>query len=165
MAKREKIIVVLMVLVILYGGYDFFFASKSNIDIRSPEKNEELLDKFVTDVAVKLKKKDISEADKHIIARAKDEWTKDPFARMELPQESEVTQERIEASALTSNFTYSGYMEMGSQRLAVIDGMEYMVGEELESSGYIINNISPTQVVIGIKGTKQTIMLPVQEMN
>jgi len=164
MSKREKIIVLLMVLAILYGGYDFFLASKLKTSIESPEKKEELLDKFVTDVAVKLKKKDISKVDKYIIARAKDEWTKDPFVRIELPPESELKQERIEASALKMNFTYSGYMEMGDQKLAVIDGMEYMIGDELEPGGYIIKSISPTQVVIGIKDTNQTIVLAVEEM-
>jgi len=164
MSKREKIIVLLMVLAILYGGYDFFLASKLKTSIESPEKKEELLDKFVTDVAVKLRKKDISKVDKYIIARAKDEWTKDPFVRIALPSESELKQERIEASALKVNFIYSGYMEMGDQKLAVIDGMEYMIGDKLEPGGYIIKSISPTQVVIGIKDTDQTIVLAVEEM-
>lgn len=164
MSKREKIIVLLMVLAVLYGGYDFFWASKSKTAMESSEKKEELLDKFVTDVAEKLKKKDISKVDKFIIARAKDEWTKDPFVRFELPPESELKQERIEASALKMNFIYSGYMEMGDQKLAVIDGMEYMVGDELEPGGYIIKSISATQVVIGIKDTNQTMVLNVEEM-
>lgn len=164
MSKREKIIVLLMALAVLYGGYEFFWASKPKSNIKSPENKEELLDKFVTDVAVKLKKKDISDIDKHIIARAKDEWTKDPFVRTELPSESELKKERIEASALKTNLTYSGYMEMGDQKLAVINGMEYMIGDELEQGGYIVKSISATQLVIGIKDTKQTIVIEVEEM-
>lgn len=164
MSKREKIIVLLMALAVLYGGYEFFWASKPKKGIKSPEKKEEVLDKFVTDVAVKLKKKDISDLDKHIIARAKDEWTRDPFVRIELPSESELKQERIEASALEMNLTYSGYMEMGDQKLAVINGMEYMVGDELEPGGYIVKSISSTQIEIGIKDTKQTIVLEVEEV-
>ncbi|MFC1825854.1 hypothetical protein ACFLYZ_00490 [Thermodesulfobacteriota bacterium] len=164
MAKREKIIVLLMALAVLYGGYEFFLASKSKSGIGSPEHKEEVLDKFVTDAAVKLKKKDISEVDKYIIARAKDEWPRDPFVRIELPSESELKQELVEASALNTTLTYSGYMEMGGQKLAVINGMEYMVGDELEPGSYIVKSISATQVVIGIKGTKQTIILEVEEM-
>ena len=164
MSKREKIIVVLMALAVLYGGYEFFWASKPKSNIKSPENKEQLLDQFVTDVATKLKKKDISDVDKHIIARAKDEWSRDPFIRMELPSESELKKERVEASALKMNLTYSGYMEMGEQKLAVINGMEYMIGDELEPGGYIVTSISASQVVIGIKDTKQTIVIEVQEM-
>ena len=40
-----------------------------------------------------------------------------------------------------------------------------VVGEELDPGGYIIKSISPAQVVIGIKETNQTIILPVEEVN
>ena len=165
MSKREKIILILMVLAIMYGGYHFFLASSPTTGIEDPKKKEERLDKFVTEVAVKLKQKDISKTDKYIIARAKDNWASDPFLKGQLPLESEAKQERSETSTPAVNFTYSGYMEMGARRLAVINGIEYSVGEELEPGGYIVNSISPTKVVIGIKKTNQTIIIPVEEMN
>lgn len=96
---------------------------------------------------------------------AKSEWAGNPFLRVALPVESQSKQERVAASALNVNFIYSGYMEMGDNRLAVINGMEYVVGEELDPGGYIVNSISPAQVVIGIEGTNQTIVLPVEEVN
>jgi len=165
MAKREKIILFLMVMTIMYGGYHFFFATSSNTGFESPKQKEERLDKFVTDVAVKLKKKDISKTDKYIIARAKNQWAGDPFLKVELPLKTEVKQEPEpeEVSVPEVHFNYSGYMEMGDQRLAVINGMEYMVGEELGPGGYIVNSISPDQVVIGVKETNQNIILPVED--
>jgi len=165
MAKREKIILALMVLAVLYGGYEFFYAPFSNTGIERPAQKEARLDKFVTEVAVRLKEKDVSKTDKFIITRAKEAWAGDPFLRRELPVVSEVKQEHVEASTLNVNFTYSGYMEMGRQRMAVINGMEYAVGEALEPGGYIVNSISPSQVVIGVKETNQTIILPAAEMN
>jgi hypothetical protein len=166
MAKREKIILSLMILSIcLYGVYYFSAIKPSVTGIERPEKNEEKLNKFVTDIAVRLKKKDISKTDKHIIAMAKSEWAGDPFLRVALPSESQPKQEGVGASALNVNFIYSGYMAMGNIRLAVINGMEYVVGEELDPEGYIIKSISPAQVVIEIKETNQTIVLPVEEVN
>lgn len=153
-----------MVLSILFYGI-YYYTKPSDTGIESPQKKEEKLNKFVADIAVRLKKKDISRTEKHIIAMAKSEWAGDPFLRIELPLESQAQQERVEVSALKVNFTYSGYMEMGDRRLAVINGMEYVVGEELEPGGYIVNSISPAQVVIGIKETNQTIVLPVEEVN
>lgn len=166
MGKREKIILSLMVLsIFLYGIYHFSSIKPSDTGIKGPEKKEAKLNKFVADIAVKLKKKDISRTDKHIIAMAKSEWAGDPFLRVALPVESQPKQERVAASALNVNFIYSGYMEMGDNRLAVINGMEYVVGEKLDPGGYIVNSISPAQVVIGIEGTNQTIVLPVEEVN
>ncbi len=151
--------------VLLYGTYYFSSAKPSDTGIERSEKKEEKLNKFVTDIAVRLKKKDISRADKHIIAMAKSEWAGDPFLRVELPLESQPKQERVEASVLNVNFIYSGYIEMGDIRLAVINGMEYVVGEELDPGGYIVKSISPAQVVIGIKETDQTIILLVDEVD
>jgi len=166
MAKREKIILSLMVLsIFLYGVYYYSALKPSDTGIERSEKKEEKLNKFVTDIAVKLRKKDISRTDKHIIAMAKSEWAGDPFLQVELPLESRPKQERVEASALNVNFIYSGYMAMGDNRLAVINGIEYVVGEELNPGGYIVNSISPARVVIGVKGTNQTIVLPVEEVN
>ena len=96
---------------------------------------------------------------------AKSEWAGDPFLRGELPLESQSRRKLVEAHALNVNFIYSGYMEMGDNRLAVINGMEYVVGEELNTGGFIVNSISPAQVVIGIEGTNQTIVLPVEEVH
>ena len=42
---------------------------------------------------------------------------------------------------------YSGFMELGSQRLAVIDGMEYMVGDQVEG-GWELLEIAPGSVVL-----------------
>jgi len=165
MAKREKIILSLMVLSVLLYGFYYFSNKPSDTGIGSPEKKEANLNKFVADIAVRLKKQDISRLDKHIIAMAKSKWAGDPFLRGELPLESQPKQELVETSALNVNFIYSGYMEMGDNRLAVINGMEYVVGEELNTGGFIVNSISPAQVVIGIEGTDQTIVLPVEEVN
>jgi hypothetical protein len=165
MSKREKIILFAMVLAILYGGYKLFNTPFSDTGIESPRQKEARLDEFVTDIAVKLKEKDVSKTDKFIIARAKEAWAGDPFLKIGLPVASEVKQERVQASTPNMSFKYSGYMEMGRQRLAVINGMEYVVGDELEPGGYIVNSISASQVVIGIKNTNQNIILPADKMN
>lgn len=41
---------------------------------------------------------------------------------------------------------YSGFVELGSGRLAVLDGMEYQVGDTLDSGGYKVVSIAPDKV-------------------
>lgn len=43
---------------------------------------------------------------------------------------------------------YSGFVELGSGKLAVIDGMEYQAGDSLESGGYKVVSVTPDQVVL-----------------
>jgi hypothetical protein len=52
------------------------------------------------------------------------------------------------AEARSNDFVYSGYLEVNQRRLAVINGMEYVVGEQLESGGYIVKSIDPEKVIL-----------------
>ncbi|WP_300163070.1 hypothetical protein [Solidesulfovibrio sp.] len=55
---------------------------------------------------------------------------------------------------------YSGYVELGTGRLAVVDGLEYQVGDTLESGGYKVASITPDMVVLESLGNGQRIEIP-----
>ncbi len=168
MSRREKIILIVMVLVIIGGAYSFFFSSSETKD-KDKKKAGGDLNRFVTEMADKLQKKDVSQTYKYIIARAQAEWTKDPF----LPSEVDVTtkpgskgyDETGGPFGRDVNFIYSGYLNISNQKLAIINGVEYEVGENLEKAGYFVKSISPKQAVIGVKEGNNTIVLPLQEID
>ena len=47
--------------------------------------------------------------------------------------------------------------------MAIINGVEYKVGEPLDVKGYFLKNISAARVVIENRGTKATLNVPLQE--
>jgi hypothetical protein len=51
----------------------------------------------------------------------------------------------------------------GNKVLALINGMEYQVGEELESGGYVVLEIDPEKVVLQGKGRGGRITVPFTE--
>lgn len=55
---------------------------------------------------------------------------------------------------------YTGYVELGTGKLAVVDGMEYQVGDALESGGYKVAAIAPDQVVLESLGNGQRLTIP-----
>ncbi|WP_029459445.1 hypothetical protein [Solidesulfovibrio alcoholivorans] len=55
---------------------------------------------------------------------------------------------------------FTGYVELGSGRLAVVDGMEYQVGDTLESGGYKVVAIAPEQVALESLANGQRIEIP-----
>ena len=55
---------------------------------------------------------------------------------------------------------FTGYVELGSGRLAVVDGMEYQVGDTLESGGYKVVAIAPDQVALESLANGQRIEIP-----
>lgn len=48
----------------------------------------------------------------------------------------------------TSLPRYTGYVELGSGRLAVVDGIEYQAGDTLEGGGYKVLSITPDKVFL-----------------
>lgn len=57
---------------------------------------------------------------------------------------------------------YTGYVELGSGRLAVVDGMEYQVGDSLEGGGYKVVSIASDQLVLENLGNGQRITVPAE---
>ncbi|MFC1488429.1 hypothetical protein ACFL6B_01135 [Thermodesulfobacteriota bacterium] len=159
MTTRERVILILMLLTIAGGSYIYFFTSPSETDVISPEKEAETLNKFMADLARTLKESKLSENDTYLLSRAETGWPKDPLLQPGLIVKSEVTVEKKdEVFDEKINFTYSGYLDVGNRRLAIIDGMEYEAGEALEDGKYYIKEISPVQVVIGAtKGNREII--------
>ena len=162
MSKRKKVILVVMFLAIIYGLYEVFLSSPSKTSLVDGGGELEELRNLVTAVIQNLTKENLSESDTYIIARAETEWGSDPFLKAELPKKSELP---AYAGPLEQKvgFTYSGYLEMGDRRLAIINGIEYETGEELQFQGYIVERIEPLKVVIRGKEKQSAIIVPIKE--
>ncbi|MGD8284313.1 MAG: hypothetical protein PVG08_09400 [Desulfobacterales bacterium] len=161
MTNREKIIVGLMLIVVVYGVYTLFLSSPSETKI-SGQQNLETLNTFVAKIADKAKS-GLSKKQSYVLQKAKTKWKQDPLIQMrEAPK---VEEEEIIMPATKSKIVYTGFLQMGNKRLAIISGMEYEAGDKLEPGGFIVRNINPNHVVLGTSNTgKQTFIIPMEEM-
>jgi hypothetical protein len=163
MTTREKIIIGLMVLAVVYGVYTVFFAAPRDVSISRGEKGLETLNSFVTKVAEKTKTS-LSKEQTYILQKARTEWKQDPFIQIQpkLTREEEAARQPL---VLTSKIIYTGFLEMGDKRLAIINGMEYEVGDSLEPAGLVVKTINPTHVVVAAPDKKnKTLILPMEEI-
>jgi hypothetical protein len=58
---------------------------------------------------------------------------------------------------------YSGYVDSGKKKMAVINGLEYSVGEQLETGGYVLKKITATKVIIKNRNTGSELEISIQE--
>ena len=58
---------------------------------------------------------------------------------------------------------YSGYLEMGRIRIAVINGLEYRVGETLVDGSFMVERITPASVTLMAAQSQQQIIIPYQD--
>jgi len=157
--KREKIILALMCVVILYGLYSFFLESPSGKKEAADVTRQEEMNRIgtlVTTVSVSLKEGMPSSVDAYIIKEAQKEWGKDPFYTAYEAETEKTTAE-------LPDFAYTGYVEYGSSRLAVINGVDYRVGESLELPGFVLLSVAPSKVVILDREGKRNITVPFKE--
>jgi hypothetical protein len=173
MSNREKIIVGLMLLTVAYGVYALFFEGKvksSATPIASVSATQQLenLNAFITKVA-EASKAGLSKEDKYIISRAESAWKQDPLTTVELTDrpQNELNRQKQQVAQTTGpqlNVSYTGFMQMGDKKFAIIDGLEYAAGEELERGGFVVRSITPNQVVIfSTDGSKKKFVFTLEE--
>jgi hypothetical protein len=173
MTTREKIIVGLMLLTVAYGVYAVFFEGKEgktkSQEIMAFSSTEQLesLSTFITKVA-EASKAGLSKEDEYIIQQAEAGWKQDPLISVELKDRPE--SELQDAKQVTRvpipdlNVSYTGFMQMGERKFAIINGVEYTSGDRLEQGDYILRSITPRQVVIVSTGrSKQKFTFPLEE--
>jgi hypothetical protein len=172
MTNREKIIVGLMLLTVAYGVYALFFEGKvkssstTTVTSVSVAKQLETLNEFITKVA-EASQAGLSKEDKYIISRAESAWKQDPLTTVELtdrPEDEIKRQQVVDTSGPQLDVSYTGFMQMGEKKFAVIDGLEYTTGDELAQGGFVVSQISPNNVVIISTGrSKKRFVFPLEE--
>ena len=165
MTTREKIIVALMVLAIGYGGYTFFLSGPPDEQAFSSAGDRELkaLNLFITKVADKTKNR-LSKNQAYVLQKAQMEWRQDPLLQIE-PEMSPEEKEARQPLVLKSKILYTGFLQMGHKRLAILNGIEYEVGDRLEPDGLILRGIHPNHVVIGSPDIRsKKVILPMEEI-
>ncbi|WP_372679591.1 hypothetical protein [Desulfosarcina sp.] len=167
MTVREKIIVSIMAATVLLGGYLYWWPV--TIDSRRVVQNQsdgQALE-FARNVNQKFKEDTALNMDLFIIRSAERNWEKDPFLKKgtllsDTPQRDAAVAASPNAG-IQPNLAYTGYLEVGTQRLAIINGIEYTSGEAVDGKGHYVRRIHPHQVEIGNQHTPGVIILKLIE--
>lgn len=159
-----------MLLTVVYGVYTVFFEDRNSTEpvaAISASKELENLNAFIAKVA-EASKAGLSAKDKYIIDRAEAEWKQDPLISVNLTNrpESEIqkSKEVTRVSIPDLKVAYTGFMQMGDRTFAIINGVEYSAGDQLEQGGYMVRSITPSQVVIvSTRDSNQRFIFPLEE--
>jgi hypothetical protein len=171
MTTREKIIVGVMCLTIIYGAYELMGARTPRKVADHPQTNPmQDLRNFVTDITQNMLKTKLGSQYQQIIAGAGQQWTRDPLLPSTVPLQSkldvEIPKKRaaIQAGSAADQYSYSGYLVMGTTKYAVINGTEYAIGESIGTDGFYLQSASSETAVLGRVNSSETIRLLLMEM-
>jgi len=165
MSKREKTIVVIAILAVLYGAYILLLPSPSKksetgaVDHGVSQGITTVSEsKLVREMSDVLKNDESARTEAYIADRAEEAWANDPFSTSDV-FDSENT-EGSTGNIRKDNLIYSGYLEVGGKKTAIINGADYQAGDELAASGYKIERITPSSVIIIYKTSGEKITIP-----
>jgi hypothetical protein len=170
MTTREKIIVGMMCLTIVYGAYEVVGSRVSKGTISTVQKNPiGELKAFVAEIGSKLNQEQTTKTYAYAIEKAEAAWNKDPFIQSSRPLKKRLAAtpaiQATKSAERRSKFIYSGFLQLGDTRMAIINGTEYAVGDALPDRSFYVKSIAPSSVVIGKVKDPETIQLPIEEFD
>jgi hypothetical protein len=160
--KREIIILIVAAVFVLYAGYEYLIGPANKKIITSASTDSVKIKTFVSGLTNDLMKDKIADLDAYVVRRMESDWGKNPFWKKDSYKAWAAREGTASASAL-AKIIYSGYVDSGKNKMAVINGFEYRIGEQLEIEGYVLKQITPSKVLIFNKKTGNKEEIPLQE--
>ena len=160
--KRQIIILSIAALCVVYAAYEYLIATPAGNRVK-PNQNNQEISTLVSSLTNDLIKDVQAGMDAYIIARAEADWQKNPFCDRNLYREWAAIQGAVGGSGSAAKIIYSGYVDAGKIQIAIINGLEYRVGEQLEMEGYVLKRVTPSKVLIVNKNTGSEVEIPIQD--
>ena len=154
MTTREKVLVLAMAGAALWGGttvglgYYKKNQSAEKVDLRKAE-----IRTFAESQRVRMAPLRLSAAERMALNEAAGPWQASPF--IDRAATAEVVAAPVE------QFFYTGFIQVGAQRFAILNDREYRVSEPVAQTDFRLESIQPDQVVLvsGSGGRRLTIAL------
>jgi hypothetical protein len=147
-SKREQIIIAVTLLAALYAGWQLLFSRNAGNQSPSAVKDKPA-DEFLMEVAQGLALNRPTEIEKAVLEKTERPWPADPFVQTVPSSQTTGTDTSSQSTGtLPDSFSYTGYIEAGHHRLAIIGGTEYEIGDMVADSLLTVRGISPGQVLL-----------------
>ncbi|HYA42620.1 MAG TPA: hypothetical protein VEF34_15050 [Syntrophobacteraceae bacterium] len=145
MTKRETIILAATAAAVVAGAVYFLTGRLPEVSTGVALIDFKALQDFASRTEEAEKKALLSEGQVRILELASTEWASDPFLGKKLTAAKPASPK---AGETHTALAYTGFVIAGQARLAVINGMEYQVGEVVLGSELVVQAISPQNVVV-----------------
>ena len=161
MKKSEKIIIGLTVAAALYGGVDYLIGHRGPAQPPAQAGGVEIAAVRGQLTAIM---RDPDDRDAARLAQIMDRhWSEGiffdkPAAALEGAEADRRQAAMDQFSDLAAALSYSGYLEMNNRRIAIINGLDYREGEEV--NGFTIEKIAKDHVQVSRQGFLFTISAP-----
>jgi hypothetical protein len=148
MSRREKIIIALAIVAVSYGAYSYLVPANSDTSPEVPREAIEKSKQVSGEIREKLKTElDLSSRQLSVLEEIRQPWPKDPFMARNAsqPEKEDATEDKQGADR---PIVYSGFVRVGGNRYAVINGNEYTTGDSVRGTPFTVLEISRDVLVL-----------------
>ncbi|MFW5975637.1 MAG: hypothetical protein ACOCP6_02630 [Desulfosalsimonas sp.] len=157
MSRREKIIVGLMIAAILYGAFELLVPAREQKESQSPEAELQSAEQVAEDISGEMQDSELGPGELHVLKLAGSKWERDPFYR--LPENPGSGTGKAADNDGAEGLSYTGYLDVGGNKMAIINGVEYRPGQQIENTDAVIQSVSAERVVLRSNDTGEQITL------
>ena len=149
MSTREKVLVGLMIAAVCLGGLLLITGGQKGKTSKAAVGHQKPLPQMLARVTAQFGSQSSLEENRYTLSMAQSPWRKDLFAEgPDLWSATAETSNATEGLPANVSLVYSGYIETPHRRVAIINGIEYVAGDQLDQSTYKVQHIAPTKVVL-----------------
>lgn len=162
MTLREKVLVGLMIAAVVLGAVSLMSGGPEGPASGGDGTPSRPLTQMLTKLTAQFDKGTGLESGRYALDLAQSPWEEALFLDVgSLPSDGRAP-DAPDALPANLSLVYSGYIETSLRRVAIINGIEYMIGDQLDQSSYRLYDITPQQVVIATP-QQRTVAIPLAE--
>lgn len=159
--NRQKVILIVAAIAVLFGLYVLLSGPKNQKDRMKSSLPEQA--PYISSISSELMKNTLNLTDTYIVAKAEADWVRNPFWEKGTYREWANKDNPKTADDPASKIVYSGYIDVGQKKMAVINGLEYSIGDMLDISDYVLKKITASKIVLYSKIKGGELEIPIQE--
>lgn len=161
--KRQYIILGLMVLAIIYGAWELWPTSGSRPRPTIPGQPAADFSGFQAELMAR-RPAPAGDVEARLITAAETPWEQSPFAAPETLAAWRNAQKAPVVEEKPLHLEYTGFIDTGHQRLAIINELDYAPGDMLAMYDYRVRRIEPDRVTLENVVNGTFLELLIQEM-
>ncbi|BCX46858.1 hypothetical protein HAHE_07660 [Haloferula helveola] len=155
MTSREKVLLGIVAVAAIGAGVYFVSGAASPVADSPPPARPDLT-ALIASVQVNLKKGQLTDREERILAAAATPWARNPLRDRPLA----ARKREVESTQLPQ---YTGFINIGSQPIAIIDGRDYRAGEMIEGGEFQLSEIHSDHVKLIRRGATDPVDVPLEQ--
>lgn len=142
--KRQKILIIIVVIAVIGAVVDRFVFSKKKPAVSQGSATSS----FNLSEVAQVSANQVPQATLYALELAKKPWQRNIFAIPDKKLSSVKSSQKSQDPASEPEFKYTGVVDTGKKKIAIINGIEYAEGDLLDSKGIYLKKIFADRVII-----------------